>query len=76
MSVDVRLQEPGNPTSCQLIGVNEVAEMLGCSARSVYRLADAGRIPPPVKLNSLVRWSRTAVDDWIRGGCPSIRKGQ
>lgn len=57
-----------------MLGVGDVAKMLKCSPRTVYRLADAGRIPRPVKLGALVRWNREAVEQWIAGGCPSCRK--
>ena len=42
--------------SAKLLDVQAVAELLGCSVRSVYRLSDAGRMPPSIKLGSLVRW--------------------
>lgn len=58
-----------------LLDVAAVAEMLGCSARHVYRLSDAGRMPAPVKLGVLVRWSAAAIREWIDAGCPSCRKG-
>lgn len=61
--------------SVSLLDVQAVAEMLGCSPRHVYRLSDAGRMPAPVKLGSLVRWSASAIGDWIDQGCPSYRKG-
>ena len=61
--------------AAQLLDVQAVAEMLGCSTRTVYRLSDAGRMPAPVKLGTLVRWNRSAVDEWIAAGCPSCRKG-
>jgi len=56
--------------SAELLSVQAVSEMLGCSARHIYRLSDAGRMPAPVKLGALVRWSRTAVEEWIAAGCP------
>jgi excisionase family DNA binding protein len=59
----------------KLLDVQAVAEMLGCSPRHVYRLSDAGRMPRPVKLGSLVRWSARAIDEWVSAGCPSCRKG-
>ncbi len=59
----------------QLLDVQAVAEMLGCTHRHVYRLSDAGRMPAPVKLGSLVRWSAAAIREWIDAGCPSCRKG-
>jgi excisionase family DNA binding protein len=56
-----------------LLNVQAVAGMLTCSVRHVYRLSDAGRMPPPVKLGGLVRWSRRAVEEWLMNGCPSVR---
>ena len=57
-----------------MLNVGDVAKMLRCSARTVYRLADSGRIPRPVKLGALVRWSRAALEQWVAGGCPPVRK--
>jgi len=59
--------------SAKLLDVQAVADMLGCSGRHIYRLSDAGRMPAPVKLGSLVRWNRAAVESWIDQGCPSVR---
>ncbi len=61
--------------STELLDVKGVAELLGCSTRHVYRLADRGAMPPPVKLGALVRWSRSTLVDWIGQGCPAVRKG-
>ena len=47
-----------------MLNVGDVADILRCSARTVYRLADAGRMPRPVKLGALVRWNREAVEAW------------
>jgi excisionase family DNA binding protein len=60
-------------SAAQLLDVKAVAELLGCSVRHVYRLSDAGRMPAPVKLGSLVRWSASAIREWIDQGCPSVR---
>ncbi len=54
----------------ELLDVDAVAGLLACSSRHIYRLADMGRMPRPVKLGALVRWSRSAVLDWIAAGCP------
>lgn len=56
-----------------LLDVTEVAAMLSCSPRHVYRLSDSGRMPAPVRLGHLVRWSRAAVEAWIDERCPSVR---
>jgi len=50
-----------------------VAEKLTCSQRHIYRLADAGRMPAPLRLGSLVRWDLDAIDRWIAEGCPTVR---
>ena len=60
----------------QLLDVQAVAEMLGCSQRHVYRLSDSARMPAPVRLGSLVRWSATAIREWIDQGCPSCRQSK
>lgn len=54
-----------------MLSVDDVAGLLACSSRHVYRLADMGRMPRPVKLGALVRWSRAAIETWIAAGCPS-----
>jgi predicted DNA-binding transcriptional regulator AlpA len=56
-----------------MLNVAAAAEMLACSARHVYRLAYTSKMPRPVKLGALVRWSRQVIEDWIAQGCPSCR---
>ena len=53
-----------------LLDVNTVAALFDCSPRHIYRLADSGRMPRPIRLGSLVRWSRTEIETWICKGCP------
>jgi excisionase family DNA binding protein len=57
-----------------LLDVNQVAALLSCSVRHVYRLSDAGRMPRPRKLGALCRWSRREILDWIADGCQPARK--
>lgn len=57
-----------------LINVAEVAEMLGgCSKRHVMRLANAGKMPAPVRLGGLVRWNRAEIETWIADGCEPVQ---
>lgn len=56
-----------------LLDVQSVAALLNCSPRHVYRMSDAGRIPRPVRIGALVRWSRQRLEQWVASGCPSIR---
>jgi len=66
---------PPAASASKLLDVRAVAEMLGCSTRHVYRLADGGRMPAPVRLGTLVRWSRASIEGWVEAGCPSCRRG-
>jgi len=56
-----------------LLDVRGVAALLSCSPRHVYRLADAGRMPAPVRIGALVRWRRADLDEWLAGGCRPCR---
>lgn len=58
----------------ELLDVQSVGAILNCSPRHVYRLSDSGRMPRPMKLGALVRWSRVAVLQWIAEGCPPVRR--
>ena len=66
---------PERVSGRKLGDVRVVAEKLDCSPRHVYRMADAGRMPAPLRLASLVRWDLEEIDRWIVEGCPSRRKG-
>lgn len=62
----------------KLLDVKAVAQLLGCSARHVYRLSDGGKMPAPVRLGALVRWRLDGPGGlrmWIAEGCPAVRKG-
>jgi excisionase family DNA binding protein len=65
---------PAPPSAeAALIDVRAVAALLNCSPRHVCRLADAGRMPAPVRIGALVRWRRTDLDSWLAAGCPATR---
>jgi len=67
---------PQNPTPSEtiMLTVGQVARMLNCSVRTVYRLTDSGGMPGSVKLGALARWPRAAVEKWVAQGCPKGRK--
>ena len=61
----------------ELLDVHAVTVLLGgCSVRHVYRLADSGRMPRPMKLGALIRWRRAELEAWISGGCQPVRTGE
>lgn len=65
---------PADASAAKLLDVQAVAALLGISSRTVYRLSDAGRMPGPVKLGSLVRWNRAVIDEWVSAGCPRVER--
>ena len=67
----------GERTPCEsslLTDVHGVAALLKCSARHVWRLADAQAMPRPYKIGALRRWDRAAIERWVAGGCQPCRK--
>ena len=73
LQAGVRSQHEVEPA---LLDVQQVARMCCCSVRHIYRLADAGKMPCPLKLGALVRWPRAVIEDWIEQGCPHPRSGR
>jgi len=69
------LSTPPADAPAALLDVRAVAALLDCSQRHIYRLADAGRMPSPIKLGALIRWRRAELQDWLDAGCPSCSKG-
>jgi excisionase family DNA binding protein len=67
-------QSATRESSHRLINAKEVARMLGCSWRTVLRLADAGVIPWGLKLGSLRRWDSHQIEDFIASGGKRGRK--
>ena len=45
--------------------------MLSCSTKTIYRLADRGAIPSPVRIGNMLRWHRPQIEQWIADGCPA-----
>jgi predicted DNA-binding transcriptional regulator AlpA len=46
-----------------------VGRVLDLSWRTVYRLADAGKIPAGFKLGASRRWDLAEIEAFIAGGC-------
>lgn len=63
--------KPGDrrpPMQPELLDVMAVATLLSCSPRHVLRMARSGRMPPPVKVGRLRRWSCRSIELWIANG--------
>jgi len=57
-------------TSPLMLTAADVAALLVCSTKTVYRLNDRGAMPVPVRIGGLLRWPRAAIEQWIAEGCP------
>lgn len=57
-----------------LLTVEDVAKKIRCSPRTVHRLKDAGLMPPPRRIGSMIRWDRSELEAWIVEGCKSVRR--
>lgn len=53
--------------------VKIVAQKYDADPRSIFRWADAGKIPFGVKLGSLRRWDLSEIDAHIASGCKPVR---
>ena len=67
---------PPVPPGRMLIDVQTVAAKYGADERSIFRWADAGKIPFGVKLGSLRRWDIAEIDAHIANGCRPIRSAK
>jgi excisionase family DNA binding protein len=67
------LVPPDLTALCALLDVRAVAALLDCSPRHIYRMADSGALPRPVKFGALVRWPRQVIEEWIASGCKPCR---
>ncbi len=57
-----------------LLSAETVAELLGISIRTLWRLRAAGRLPRPVRLGGSVRWRPEDIQAWIADGCPETQR--
>ena len=50
----------------RLLTAEQVAELLSVHVMTVRKWADAGRLPPPVRIGPrAVRWRSEAIDRWV-----------
>jgi len=52
----------------ELLSVAQVGDLVGCSPRTVWRLASASRMtgfPTPLRIGKSAKWKRCAVEAWV-----------
>jgi len=60
----------------EMLTVEEVATMLSIGVRSVWRKAQDGRLPPPIKMTGSTRWAKSTLQDWITEQATAASKKQ
>ncbi len=53
-----------------LVGAKEAARLCSISESMLYTLNRAGKMPPPIRIGTLLRWKRRELLEWIEAGCP------
>jgi excisionase family DNA binding protein len=48
----------------------ELADLLGISARTVWRLDASGKLPKAVRIGGAKRWRRVEIEAFVNAGCP------
>ena len=72
----VRTETKASESERLALAATEVAELLGISARHVWKLHASGQLPQPVRLGRSVRWNRVELVRWLEAGCPARDKWQ
>jgi excisionase family DNA binding protein len=65
--------DPAGIVPPAVLNVKQVAALLGVSVRHVYRLADGGLMPRPLKLGGLNRRHKAAIETWLADGAQPVR---
>lgn len=51
----------------EMIDSDQVAHVLGCSKRTVWRMLEAGELPAPIRFNrKVVRWCAATLRAWMQ----------
>ena len=67
-----KIDNATNDSPDRLIPIGQVAKMVAVSRRTISRLADAGKLPAPLRIGGSLRWRLADVRQWIANGCPIV----
>ena len=62
------------PLEASLLDVCQVAQMLTCSERTVYRMVDSGQFRCAGQNTFASSVVHEAIEQWISDGCPRMRR--
>lgn len=66
---------PNGRTTARYMTAKQVGERYACSERTIYRWADLGKMPAPIKIGGTVRFKIETIDQWEADGFPNCRTG-
>lgn len=75
MSGQAHITPTPGPIVPELLTTRQAAELLGIGERTLWRYANCGYAPVPVKIGGAVRFRRGELLAWIEAGCPDLREG-
>lgn len=52
--------------------VKDLANSLGVSESHIYRMMNKGKLPRPLRIGGVVRWSVAEIKSWIAAGLPNM----
>lgn len=52
----------------ELLTIEELSAILKVSVRTTRRLHDQGKLPRAIRIGALLRWRRSDVEEFLRGG--------
>ena len=61
-------------SSHELLRDEKAAALCDIATRTFRRLVAARKAPQPIKINTLARWRRSELLEWIEGGCLPIEE--
>lgn len=64
-------QSPTQAVQAGTLTVIQLAQFLGVSRATVWRLHAAEKLPAPIRFGRAVRWDRWTVEEWLAAGAPS-----
>ena len=58
--------------SPEILRIEQVADLVNISERTIYRMLEKGLIPRPLSLLGNKRWRKSLLCHWIELNCPNV----
>jgi predicted DNA-binding transcriptional regulator AlpA len=61
----------GRKMNKKMLAVNDVAKILNCARRTIFRFISLQKMPAPLHISNTSMWPAKDIARWIEVGCPS-----